>query len=396
MAAGKQLCAALLLAGTCCLTPSGQAAHAARPREAPNDPLFRLQWHLRTIQAPAAWAVSRGEGVTVAVLDTGVAYETSGRYRRAPDLAGTRFARGWDFVDDDAHPHDEPPADRQSHGTHIAGIVAQTTNNRLGAAGVAPEATIMPIRVLRPDLSGSARTIARGLRYAADHGADVANLSIAGPRGAGVLEKAIAYASSKGVTIVASAGNDGRTTVSFPAAYPKVIAVGALSRDGSLAYYSNRGKALDLVAPGGDRRIVDGGGGEAGDGVLQQTLRGGPSTFCYCVMASTSAAAAQVAGAAALVISSGRATRPAEVGAALRSGARDLGPRGPDPDHGAGLLRASSALSAALAPARPPATPADSPSSGLRWYGWLAVTLAAIGCVAALTRLRRRRQVHQR
>ena len=398
VASGKQLCAALLT-GACCLTPVGQAAHATGTHGPPNDPLFKHQWHLRVIQAEAAWATSRGKGVTVAVLDTGVAYETRGRYRRAPDLAGTRFAGGWDFVDGDAHPNDEPPPERQSHGTHIAGVIAQTTNNRLGAAGVAPEATIMPIRVLRPDLSGSAKTIARGLRFAADHGAEVANLSLAGPRGARVLEEAIAYASAKGVTIVASAGNGGRASISFPAAYRNVIAVGALSRDGSLAYYSNRGEALDLVAPGGDTQVADGGGGQAGDGVLQQTLRGGPSTFCYCAMASTSAAAAQVAGTAALLIASGRATRPVEVESALRSGARDLGPRGPDRDHGAGLVQAARALSAANGPApEPPAAPADSRASGWPWYAWAAVALAGIGSALLLARSlqRRGRQVHQR
>ena len=393
----RRLCGALLLTGACCLTP-GQAAYPARPGAAPNDPLFKHQWHLPAIEAPAAWAISRGEGVTVAVLDTGVAYETRGRYRRAPDLGGTRFARGWDFVDGDAHPNDEPPAERQSHGTHIAGIIAQTTNNRLGAAGVAPKATIMPIRVLSPDLSGSPRAIARGLRFAADHGADVANLSIAGPRGVRELERAVAYASSKGVTIVASAGNGGRTSVSFPAAYSDVIAVGALSRDGSLAYYSNRGRGLDLVAPAGDRQVVDGGGGEAGDGVLQQTLRGGPSSFCYCFMASTSAAAAQVAGAAALLIASGRATRPADVESALRSGAKDLGPRGPDADHGAGLVQAARALSAAGAPPKEPSARRDAESSGLPWYAWLALSLALVGVASTLTRrlVRRRRRAHHR
>ena len=398
MAAGKRLCAALLLTGAWCLAPGDQAADGAVAVKPPNDPLFKYQWHLHAIGAQAAWAVSRGEGVTVAVLDTGVAYESRGRYRRAPDLGGTRFARGWDFVDGDSHPNDEPPAVRQSHGTHIAGIIAQTTNNGVGGAGVAPKATIMPIRVLRPNLSGSARTIARGLRFAADHGADVANLSIAGARGARVLEKAIAYASARGVTIVASAGNDGRTSVSFPAAYRKVIAVGALSRDRSLAHYSNRGRALDLVAPGGDRQVVDGDGGESGDGVLQQTLRGSPATFCYCFMASTSAAAAQVSGAAALLIASGRATRPADVESALRSGAKDLGTRGPDRDYGAGLVQAPRALSGSERPAGTAPARADSPpSSGLPWYGWLAATAAGVGLAGllALSGLRRRRGVHQ-
>ena len=287
VALGLRIAASVLLAGAFFLASgngSVAVAGVVRPPKPPDDPLFKYQWQLRDIQAPTAWRVSRGAGATVAILDTGVAYENRGVYRRAPDLAGTRFVRGWDFVDGDAHPNDEPPPDRQSHGTHIAGVVAQTTGNGVGAAGAAPEAAIMPIRVLKPDTTGSPRDIAKGLRFAADHGADIANLSIAGPSGARVLEDAIAYAASKGVTIVASAGNDGRSSVSFPGAYPKVISVGAVSRDGTRAGYSNYGKALDLVAPGGDDQL-DPSGERGGDGVMQQTLMGGPSKFCYCLMA---------------------------------------------------------------------------------------------------------------
>jgi serine protease len=109
----------------------------------------------------------------VAVLDTGVAYADRGPYRRAPDLARTASWRDGDFVDDDPYPHDvPPPRGRRSHGTHIAGVIAQTTGNAIGGASVAPAAAIMPIRVLRPDRSGSARAIARGQRFAADHGAE--------------------------------------------------------------------------------------------------------------------------------------------------------------------------------------------------------------------------------
>jgi serine protease len=374
------------------------AGPAGRP---PNDRLFKYQWHLRAIQIPEAWAVSRGEGATVAVLDTGVAYEDRGTYRRAPDLAGTRFVRGWDFVDGDAHPDDVLPAHRrgdllpgrQSHGTHIAGIIAQTTDNRIGGAGVAPKAAIMPIRVLKPDATGSGRNIARGLRFAADHGADVANVSIAGRSGSRVLRDAIAYAGSKGVVVVASAGNEGRSSVSFPAAYRDVVAVGALSRDKTRAYYSNYGKALDLVAPGGDREAYESGTGP-GDGVLQQTLKGEPSTFCYCFMASTSAAAAQVSGVAALLVGSRRVGGPAEIRSALLSSAMDLGLRGRDPEYGAGLVQASSALSGTEASASRPSTAAHPQSSPLPVLGWLALSMAGAGLLgfAALSLRRRSRR----
>ena len=385
-----RLCATALLLGVSsppAVTVADSRDPVVRP---PNDPLFKHQWHLQAIQVPQAWATSRGERATVAVLDTGVAYEHRGSYRRAPDLAGTRFARGWDFVDSDGHPNDEPAAGRQSHGTHLAGIIAQTTDNGIGGAGVAPRATIMPVRVLEPDLSGSPRTIARGLRFAADHGADVANLSIAGPSPSRPLEDAIAYASSKGVTVVAAAGNDAVDSVSFPAAYPQVLAVGALLRDRGRAYYSNYGRALDLVAPGGDREAYEGGG----DGVLQQTLRGGPSTFCYCFMASTSAAAAQVSGAAALLVASGRADSPDDVRSALLSSARDLGPRGRDAEYGAGLVQASSALAVAGRASADVPLATRRPSSDRRWPVWVvgSVTLLGLAGLVMRSRSTRRRQ----
>ena len=346
----------------------------------PNDPLFRHQWHLPAIQLPSAWAISRGAGATVAVLDTGVAYENRGRYRRAPDLAGTRFVAGWDFVDDDPYPHDVPPrGGRRSHGTHIAGVIAQTTGNALGGAGVAPAAAIMPIRVLRPDRRGSARAIARGLRFAADHGADVVNLSIAGSSPARVLADAVDYAAAKGVTVVAAAGNDGRPSVSWPAAYPKVVAVGAVGQDLTRAPYSNYGRPLDLVAPAGTGYLVDTGYGP-GDGVPAQTLRGGPSDFCFCFMASTSAAAAQVSGVAALLVGSGRARGSSETRVALVSSARDLGLRGHDGEHGAGLVQASRALSPTRAASAPMPTRKRAP--GPSRTVWWALSIAGAGLVA--------------
>jgi serine protease len=332
------------------------------------DPLLEHQRNLAAMGVPAAWETTRGAGVTVAVLDTGVAYEDRGRRRRAPDLDAARLVPGHDFVDDDRHPHDEPPAGgRRSHGTHIASIIAQTAGNGLGAAGVAPEASIMPVRVLTPDLEGSARNIARGLRFAADHGADVANLSIAGPRPARVLEQAVRYAVDRGVVVVAAAGNDGRATVGWPAAYPEVIAVGAVARDDRRAAYSNHGAALDLVAPGGAGERTDRGFGPS-DGIVGQTLRGGPGDFCFCFMASTSAAAAQVSGVAALLLASRRARTPARVREVLQATARDLGTRGRDEQFGAGLVQAARAVGGRRGPG------GGSPA------GWIV----AVGVVSAL------------
>lgn len=373
-------CALTVLLGAFWLTLGGGTAWAARLTavKPPSDPLFKYQWNLAAIQIPAAWAVSRGAGATVAVLDTGVAYEDRGPYRQAPDLAAARFVAGWDFVDDDAHPDDVPrPDGGRSHGTQMAALIAQTAGNGIGGAGVAPDVTIMPIRVLRPDVTGSAGIIAKGLRFAADHGADVANLSIAGASRARVLRDAVDYASSKGVTIVAAAGNDGSAAVSWPAAYPKVIAVGAIGQDRTRAPYSNYGTDLDLVAPAGAGDAGDTGHGP-GDGVLAQTLNGGPSVFCLCFTASTSAAAAQVSGVAALLVGSGRAASPADIRTALLASARDLGPRGRDREYGAGLVQAASAL-AAVRPRSANLATRTPRSSGLSRAVWLALSVSVAG-----------------
>lgn len=376
----------------------GAAAPAsASAAGAPQDPLVKYQWHLAAIQIPAAWEASRGAGATVAILDTGVAYENRGPWRQAPELAGARFVPGWDFVDGDAYPDDVPPRDgRRSHGTQIATIIAATAGNGIGGAGVAPDAAIMPIRVLSPDLAGSAGTIARGLRFAADHGADVANLSIAGRSPSRALRAAVRYAAAKGVTIVAASGNDGRATVSWPAAYPGVIAVGAVDRARRRAYYSNYGAALDLVAPGGAGANADTGFGPS-DGVQSQTLKGGRGEFCFCFMASTSAAAAQVSGVAALLVGSGRASRPAVVAAALRAGARDLGPPGRDREYGDGLVQAAAALGAGPAGGGAQATArsgerddGSGPAATIALVAGLAA-LAALATLAALRARRRRR-----
>lgn len=365
---------------------SGGAQAATAAVQPPDDPLFRHQWNLTAIQIPAAWAVSRGAGVTVAVLDTGIAYETRGRHRRAPDLAGTRFVAGWDFVDDDPHPNDVAPRDgSRSHGTQMAGIIAQTAGNAIGGAGVAPAASLMPVRVLEPDLSGTAVNVARGLRFAADHGADVANLSFSGWRDK-VVTDAVRYAVAKGVTVVAAAGNEGRPSVSWPAADPRVLAVGAVGRDLRRAPYSNHGRPLDLVAPAGAGADAPTGRGPP-DGVVAQTLKGGPDRFCFCFTASTSAAAAEVSGVAALLVGSGRAGGPAAVRAALLGSARDLGRDGRDNEYGAGLVQAADALRLAAAPPAAAVAADDEAFSPLLAAGGIALATLLVGVLA----LRRRR-----
>lgn len=341
-ALGGLICVAAGLTLAAC-GGSSTGARRSAPATPPDDPMFPSQWHLRLIGIPEAWSVTNGSGAVVAVLDTGVAYEDEGPYRRAPDLAGTRFVPGWDFVDDDGHPDDEPVPGRPGHGTHMAGTIAQTTNNGMGGAGVAPGAAIMPIRVVPPDGEGTAANVAKGLRFAADNGAHVANVSLGSRVDSPEVADAVRYAIEKGVTVVAPLGEEGAASATFPAAYPGVVAVGAVRLDKTRASYSNHGPRLDLVAPGGDRSSDQNGDGLE-DGIVQQSVLEQKDSFCFCFFEGTSSAAAHVSGTAALVVASGRATRPADVRAALLGSADDLGPPGRDDDYGAGLVQAARAV----------------------------------------------------
>ena len=212
----------------------------------PNDPEYPKQWNLRMIGMEEAWEMSRGKGVVVAVLDTGVAYETKGRFIRVPDLKGVHFAPGYDFVHDTDHPNDD-----NGHGTHVAGTIAQATNNGEGVAGIAFEATLMPIKVLDAAGTGTSADIADGIRWAVDHGAKVLNLSLGGFGYSRVIENAVAYARRQGAVVVAAAGNHGDGTVAYPAAYAGAVGVGAVGPDGTRTPYSAWGEQLDLLAPGG-------------------------------------------------------------------------------------------------------------------------------------------------
>lgn len=288
------------------------------------------------IDTSSVWDQSNGNGVTVAVIDTGVAYENYGSYRQAPDLTETSFRAGWDFVNGDSHPNDD-----HGHGTHVAGTIAQSTNNGTGVAGIAHGASIMPIKVLDSDGSGTDPGIADGIVWAVDHGAEVINLSLGGPDPSSVLESAVDYAHAHGVTVVAASGNDD-SDVGYPAAFENCIAVGAVRYDETRSYYSNYGPALDVVAPGGDTSEDQNNDGYA-DGVLQQTFdpnTGDYTDFGYWFFQGTSMAAPHVSGVAALLIAQGSATAPDEVRAALESMAKDKGPAGWDEMYGHGLIRA--------------------------------------------------------
>jgi serine protease len=333
----------------------------------PNDPYYSpYQWHFDNgvyggIGMEEAWDISKGAGVTVAILDTGIAYENNGFwYKKAPDLAGTCFVSGYDFVNNDSHANDD-----EGHGTHVAGTVAQSTNNSEGVAGIAHEACLMPVKVLNSRGSGSYADIADGIRFAADNSAQVINLSLGGSSGSNTLRNALEYAYNKGVTIVAAAGNSNSNSLLYPAAYDEfVIAVGATRYDEARAPYSNYGAGLDLVAPGGDLSVDQNGDGY-GDGVLQQTFGRRPTNFGYYFYEGTSMASPHVAGVAALVIANANATTPDTVRAVLEGSADDLGDVGHDQYYGWGLVNAYGALNydggSPPPPPPPPPPPTDDP-----------------------------------
>jgi len=325
-----------------------------------------LQWNFigdASVNAPEAWDLARaangggGRGVVVAVVDTGVAYERRGRFRRAPDLRRRTFVPGYDFVDDDKHPNDE-----YGHGTHIAGTIAQATNNGKGVTGLAYRARIMPVRVLDEFGEGDSRAIARGVRYAAKHGADIINLSLEFPPGVTKREvpdiiRAIRFAHRKGVLVVAAAGNEADARVAYPARARYAISVGATTEHQCQANYSNSGRGLDISAPGGGddapnsdnpRDEQNCNSGLSGRDIFQQTFVNNPRRFSLPrLYQGTSMAAAHVSGTAALVLSTrrlGRDPSPGQVTSHLRATARDLGPEGYDTRYGHGLLDAAAAL----------------------------------------------------
>jgi serine protease len=309
----------------------------------PNDPQYKFQWHLDQIGMPKAWKLADGNGVIVAVLDTGVAYEDRNKtFHALPDLKGITFVDPYDFVANTKHANDD-----HGHGSHVTGTIAQVTHNGIGVAGVARNVRIMPLKVLSASGSGSVAGIASAIRYAADHGAKVINMSLGGAFPSAVLKKAVAYAHGKGVTVVCAAGNDGRGKVGYPAAYPGAIAVAATQFDEATTFYSNWGKDIDIAAPGGNTRVDQNGDGMP-DGVLQNTIAiGDPTRDDYFGYMGTSMASPHVAGVAALVVGEG-VTDPAQVEKILKASARKPSQQPYTADkYGAGIMDAPAAVLAA-------------------------------------------------
>jgi serine protease len=340
----------------------------------------KLQWNMLPaagVDAPAAWSNllgdhhAGGRGVVVAVLDTGVAYRKWHEFQQSPDFKGTRFVSPYDFIANNAF-----PLDRNGHGTFVAGVIAEATNNKIDLTGLAYGVSVMPVRVLDASGEGDESTIARGIRYAVNHGAQVINLSLEFlptqvSSGAEIpqIVSAVDYAHRRGVTVVGAAGNDQTNQIAYPARSPGVISVGATTLDRCLADYSNGGPGLDLVAPGGgDDAIMpidpDCHPERNLPSIYQLTLTDPPhwGRFGYPnYYIGTSMSSPEVAAVAALIIASrviGRHPTPDQILTRLEQTATTLGPTKPNTTYGYGLLNAGAATAPGPPAATPPAPPA--------------------------------------
>jgi serine protease len=302
----------------------------------PNDQYYNLQWNFPLINLPDAWDISTGEGVVVAVVDTGI--NPFGRDGFG-SLAHDRLLLGYNAISGI-----RGGIDLNQHGTHVAGTIGQETDNGTGVAGIAYDASLLPVKSLSFLGGGFYYSIINGIRWATDNGADVINLSLGGSANSPLLEEAVDYAYEKGVTVVAAAGNDGTDDVLYPAAFEHCIAVGAVRYDKQLAIYSNYGEEIDLVAPGGDLDVDQNNDGYE-DGILQETFWAFGLGWGYWFSTGTSMAAPHVAGVAALVKSIHPEYGPDEIRQVLQDTAQDLGAPGWDERYGYGLIDAYAAVS---------------------------------------------------
>jgi serine protease len=356
----------------------------------PNDTLYTNQWNFPAIDMERAWDIQPGASadIVVAVLDSGMAFRTGllrynsrfafrltqngpvypalGQvdipFAAAPELGAsgsTRFVAPRDFIW-----NDELPVDLDGHGTHVAGTIGQLTNNGTGTAGMAYNVRLMPVKVIQglwdeifdSPFEGTDDVVARGIRYAADNGAKVINLSIGREEGgpATAVTDAIRYAVGRGVFVVAASGNtgaEGNSANRLAQPAPDIagfVSVGAVGRTLDVAFYSTTGSYVELSAPGGDQRQ----GGTPG-GIIQQTLdlglletylrpvsQYGPpraDAFAFEYFQGTSMAAPHVSGFAALLMQQG-ITNPAAIEAAMKQFATDRGAAGRDDLYGVGLI----------------------------------------------------------
>lgn len=373
-----------------------QPNYLTRLRSTPNDPGLSQQWNFTAIEVPRAWDINPGgSGVVVAVIDSGVTTTTvnvthrlwTGRgfsnvsvpYRVNPDLDLGRFAGHRDTTSTRltiSGLSPQPVFDTEGHGTHVAGTILQSTDNAIGFAGIAYSARLLSVKscfsywdyqlylsalgqpgFVPADFGGGCATadVVEGIRFAADNGAQVINLSLGGRNMSPAYLDALNYAVQRGSFVAISVGNsyEGGNPLEYPAAYAAnvngAMSVGAVGRSLRRAYYSNTGSHVEITAPGGDVRD----GGVSGT-IYQNGLFSSdfdPETVIlprfdrYAAVPSqgTSMSAPHVAGVAALLHSQG-VTNPAAIEAAIKRFARDLGTPGLDPEHGHGLIDARATL----------------------------------------------------
>ncbi|MBW3561372.1 MAG: S8 family serine peptidase [Actinobacteria bacterium] len=302
---------------------------------APDDPYYPQQWNLEKVRAAEAWTVTEGQGIVVAVIDSGVDLSH-------PDLASAIARRpdgsvlGRDLVDDD-----DDPTDEHGHGTMVAGLVAARTGNGTGVASLAPRASIMPVRVLDEDATGTSQNVDEAIRWAADNGADVINLSLevadeeggSDPTlpigGSDDTDDAVRYAWERGVAVVAAAGNDSAAFTDYSSDTP-VLIVGATNRDDARAGFSDTGRRDAVMAPG--MHIVS----------TWCDPCGQDARHAIGMSEGTSYAAPQVSALVALLRATGMSSEQAV--RRIRDTAVDVGAPGPDQDTGQGRIDAAAAL----------------------------------------------------
>jgi subtilisin family serine protease len=314
----------------------------------PNDPKYASAWHLTTIQAPTAWTTTQGQGVIVAVLDTGVD-------ATHPDLAG-HILPGWNTASNTTI-----SSDVYGHGTMVAGTVAASTNNGIGVASIASDTKILPVRVT-DSADGYAywSDIAEALTWAADHGAKVANISYDVTNSAAV-SSAAQYMRGKGGVVVVAAGNSG-TNLGY-ADNPAMISVSATSSADVKTSWSSYGNYVDVSAPG--------------SGIWTTTKGGG-----YGSVSGTSFASPATAAVVALIMASNPGLSPDEVAGILTQSTDDLGTQGWDTSYGSGRINAAKAVQLATqtttTDSQPPVASIDSPSSGTIVRGLVAIAASAL------------------
>jgi thermitase len=357
----------------------------ARAQWTPGDPLYPYQWALTRVGAEQAWNTTRGDpAITVAVLDSGF---DAGH----PD-APAHLVLGHDYITGAT-----VTSDPFGHGTHVTGIIAGSANNGTGVAGLAPDVTLLNIRVLGADGIGNLYTIATAVIDATDAGARVVNLSLGAVSSLYTMQLAVDYAIAHGVIVVAAAGNNGNQTPFYPAAYPNVVAVSATTVDDTKASYSNFGSYVDIAAPGGDNPAAGTPSAETrilnlypidatscqypayvspATPVVPVPTRNPNATITlvpafrvdlrpgYCTMRGTSMASPHVAALAGLVWSTRSDLGASQVTDIIKTTANPLGQPVPSSQFGYGRIDAAAAVQAALsAPAvTPTSTPVSTPT----------------------------------